>query len=135
MKTLGITVYEQDLQAVSTKIKLLNQQIWFLEEGYAVKYCYLFEGGKKIPVQVGRVTLHKIYEHIRYIYDKNNFIIAERANAGCRLRTTRSNDWLSIEQEDTSNQALYIYQLIQHIEDREFAKQMLARSRHKQVHT
>ena len=59
MGSIGIEVREKDLETVSTKIKLLNSQIWYLEEGFAVKYCYLFERGEKVPVQVDRVGIPK----------------------------------------------------------------------------
>ncbi|HFU5899956.1 TPA: hypothetical protein ACH6JZ_002359 [Enterococcus faecium] len=125
MGSIGIEVREKDLETVSTKIKLLNSQIWCLEEGFAVKYCYLFERGEKVPVQVDRVGINTIYPKIRFVFDKKNNVIAERACAGARLRTTRENNWLSINKKGNTNRALYIYQLIEKIEDREHAKKML----------
>lgn len=125
MGSIGIEVREKDLETVSTKIKLLNSQIWYLEEGFAVKYCYLFEQGEKVPVQVDRVGINTIYPKIRFVFDKKNNVIAERACAGARLRTTRENNWLSINKKGNTNRALYIYQLIEKIEDREHAKKML----------
>ncbi|MEK5189570.1 MULTISPECIES: hypothetical protein [Enterococcus] len=125
MGSIGIEVREKDLETVSTKIKLLNSQIWYLEEGFAVKYCYLFERGEKVPVQVDRVGINTIYPKIRFVFDKKNNVIAERACAGARLRTTRENNWLSINKKGNTNRALYIYQLIEKIEDREHAKKML----------
>jgi hypothetical protein len=125
MGSIGIEVREKDLETVSTKIKLLNSQIWYLEEGFAVKYCYLFEQGEKVPVQVDRVEINTIYPKIRFVFDKKNNVIAERACAGARLRTTRENNWLSINKKGNTNRALYIYQLIEKIEDREHAKKML----------
>lgn len=125
MGSIGIEVREKDLETVSTKIKLLNSQIWYLEEGFAVKYCYLFERGEKVPVQVDRVGINTIYPQIRFVFDKKNNVIAERACAGARLRTTRENNWLSINKKGNTNRALYIYQLIEKIEDREHAKKML----------
>ena len=125
MGSIGIEVREKDLETVSTKIKLLNSQIWCLEEGFAVKYCYLFERGEKVPVQVDRVGINTIYPKIRFVFDKKNNVIAERACAGARLRTTRENNWLSINKKGNTNRVLYIYQLIEKIEDREHAKKML----------
>ncbi|MDQ8478352.1 hypothetical protein Q3F45_11265 [Enterococcus faecium] len=125
MGSIGIEVREKDLETVSTKIKLLNSQIWYLEEGFAVKYCYLFERGEKVPVQVDRVGINTIYPKIRFVFDKKNNVIAERFCAGARLRTTRENNWLSINKKGNTNRALYIYQLIEKIEDREHAKKML----------
>lgn len=125
MGSIGIEVREKDLETVSTKIKLMNSQIWYLEEGFAVKYCYLFERGEKVPVQVDRVGINTIYPKIRFVFDKKNNVIAERACAGARLRTTRENNWLSINKKGNTNRALYIYQLIEKIEDREHAKKML----------
>ncbi|MFW0731046.1 hypothetical protein [Enterococcus raffinosus] len=125
MGSIGIEVREKDLETVSTKIKLMNSQIWCLEEGFAVKYCYLFERGEKVPVQVDRVGINTIYPKIRFVFDKKNNVIAERACAGARLRTTKDNNWLSINKKGNTNRALYIYQLIEKIEDREHAKKML----------
>lgn len=126
MSAVGIEVRAKDLEAISTKIKLLNNQIWFLEEGFAVKYCYLFEHGRKVPVQVDRVSVEEIFPKIRFIFDKKNQVIAERACPGTRLRTTRKNKWLSAKTVTGNKRALYFYQMIQRIEDTEYAKQMLA---------
>jgi len=125
MGTIGIEVREKDLEVVSTKVKLLNNQIWFLEEGFAVKYCYLFEKGKQVPVQVQRKTMSEIYPEIRFIFDKKNEVVAERASFGARLRTTRKNNWLTTNKKVKFNRTLYFYQLIQKIEDRNHAKEML----------
>lgn len=126
MGAVGIEVRVKDLEAVSTKVKLLNNQIWFLEEGFAVKYCYLFEHGRKVPVQVDRLSVEEIFPKIRFIFDKKNQVIAERACPGTRLRTTRKNKWLSAKTVSGNKRALYFYQMIQRIEDTEYAKQMLA---------
>lgn len=72
MGAIGIEVRAKDLEAVSTKIKLLNNQIWFLEEGFAVKYCYFFEHGQKVPVQVDRVSVEEIFPKIRFIFDRSS---------------------------------------------------------------
>ncbi|MFJ5477436.1 hypothetical protein ACIL82_13100 [Enterococcus faecium] len=108
MGSIGIEVREKDLETVSTKIKLLNSQIWCLEEGFAVKYCYLFERGEKVPVQVDRVGINTIYPKIRFVFDKKNNVIAERACAGARLRTTRENNWLFINKRGIQIE-LYIF--------------------------
>lgn len=126
MGAIGIEVRAKDLETVSTKIKLLNNQIWFLEEGFAVKYCYFFEHGRKVPVQVDRVSVEEIFPKIRFIFDQKNKVIAERACPDTRLRTTRKNKWLSVGNGSGNNRALYFYQMIQRIEDTEYAKQMLA---------
>lgn len=126
MGAIGIEVQAKDIETVSTKIKLLNNQIWFLEEGFAVRYCYLFEKGQKVPIQVDRLSVEEIFSKIRFIYDQKNHVIAERACLGARLRTTRKNEWLSVENVSKNNRALYFYQMIQRIEDTDYAKQMLA---------
>lgn len=72
-----------------------------------------------------RVGINTIYPKIRFVFDKKNNVIAERVCAGARLRTTRENNWLSINKKGNTNRALYIYQLIEKIEDREHAKKML----------
>lgn len=125
MGTIGIDVRECDLEAVSTKIKLLDGQIWQLNHGYAERYCYLFENGKQVPVQVRRVPISEIYPKIRFICDLKGNVIAERACIGARLRTTRRNKWLSINKKTTPDRRLYVYQLVEGIQDREHAKKML----------
>jgi hypothetical protein len=105
--------------------KTIEQSNLDLEEGFAVKYCYLFERGEKVLIQVDRVGINTIYPKIRFVFDKKNNVIAERVCAGARLRTTRENNWLSINKKGNTNRALYIYQLIEKIEDREHAKKML----------
>lgn len=125
MGTLGIDVRECDLEAVCTKIKLLDGQIWQLKHGYAERYCYLFENGKQVPVQVRRVPISEIYPKIRFICDLKGNVIAERASFGARLRTTRKNSWLSTNKKSTLDRTLYVYQLVEGIQDREYAKEML----------
>ena len=125
MGTIGIDVRECDLEAVSTKIKLLDGQIWYLNCGYAERFCYLFENGKQVPVQVKRVPLSEIYPKIRFICDLKENVIAERACVGARLRTTRKNNWLSVNKKVNPDRTLYVYQLVQGIQNREHAKKML----------
>lgn len=125
MGTIGIDVRECDLEAVCTKIKLLDGQIWQLNCGYAERYCYLFENGKQVPVQVRRVPLSEIYPKIRFICDLKGNVIAERACIGARLRTTRKNNWLSVNKNVNPDRTLYVYQLVEGIHNREHAKKML----------
>jgi len=126
MGTIGIVVEERDLEAVSTKIKLLNKQIWQLEEGAAVRYCYLFENGVQVPVAVEKVSVHEIFPEIRYVFDKRNQVVAQRACRNGRLLTTRENQWLSTNRKTRKNRELYFYQLVERIDDHAYAKKMLA---------
>ena len=125
MGTIGIDVRACDLEAVCTKIKLLDGQIWHLNQGYAERFCYLFENGKQVPVQVRRVPISEIYPKIRMVCDLKGQVIAERACAGARLRTTRRNNWLKTNKRTTPDRSLYVYQLIEGIQDREYARKML----------
>jgi hypothetical protein len=82
----------------------------------------LFENGKQVPVQVKRVPLSEIYPKIRFICDLKENVIAERACVGARLRTTRKNNWLSVNKKVNPDRTLYVYQLVQGIQNREHAK-------------
>jgi len=41
-----------------------------------VKYCYFFENGRKVPVQVDRVSVEEMFPKIRFIFDQKNQVIA-----------------------------------------------------------
>lgn len=125
MGAIGIVVLEQYLSNVSTKVKLLNGQEWYLREGYAVRLCYLFERGQKVSYECERKDLSEIYPKIKLLFDKSDKVIAQRSGPGSRLITTRYNTWLSCTNKDKEKTALEIYQMIESIEERKFAKNML----------
>ena len=78
MGTLGIEVLEEYLESVSTKVKLTNGQEWLLREGQAIFVCYLFIDGEQVSYEVNRKSLAEIYSHIRFLYDKDGTVIAQR---------------------------------------------------------
>ena len=105
--------------------KTIEQSNLVLRRRICGQVLLSFERGEKVLIQVDRVGINTIYPKIRFVFDKKNNVIAERVCAGARLRTTRENNWLSINKKGNTNRALYIYQLIEKIEDREHAKKML----------
>lgn len=126
MGTLGIEVLEEYLESVSTKVKLTNGQEWLLREGQAIFVCYLFIDGEQVSYEVNRKSLAEIYSQIRFLYDKDGKVIAQRSSEGGRLLTTRKNDWISCSSKKTKKKtALDFYQLIEKIEDRRYAQEML----------
>lgn len=126
MGALGIEVLEEYLESVSTKVKLTNGQEWLLREGQAIFVCYLFIDGEQVSYEVNRKTLSEIYSHIRFLYDKDGTVIAQRSSEGARLLTTRKNNWVSCSSKKPKQKtALDFYQLIEKIEDRRYAQEML----------
>lgn len=125
MGAIGIEVMEEYLLSVSTKIKLFNSQEWYLREGYAVRFCRLFEKGMPVEYECDRKALSEVYPKIKLLFDKKNKIIAQRSGPGSRLITTKYNKWLSCSSRNKEKTALEIYTMIEAIEDRKFAKKML----------
>jgi hypothetical protein len=93
--TKGLEVYLDDLKKINANIKLLNLQNWELKNGTAFRYIKYFENGKTKKVYFDVKKVSEIFPKIKYIYDNNGEVIAQRVSINCRLITIRKNKYFN----------------------------------------
>jgi hypothetical protein len=117
--TKGLEVYLDDLKKINANIKLLNLQNWELKNGTAFRYIKYFENGKTKKVYFDVKKVSEIFPKIKYIYDNNGEVIAQRVSINCRLITIRKNKYFN-RSSPKNKVEMSVYNLINFFEDKEY---------------
>lgn len=117
--TKGLEVYLDDLKKINANIKLLNSQNWELKNGTAFRYIKYFENGKTKKVYFDVKKVSEIFPKIKYIYDNNGEVIAQRVSINCRLITIRKNKYFN-RSSPKNKVEMSVYNLINFFEDKEY---------------
>ena len=117
--TKGLEIYLDDLKKINANIKLLNLQNWELKNGTAFRYIKYFENGKTKKVYFDVKKVSEIFPKIKYIYDNNGEVIAQRVSINCRLITIRKNKYFN-RSSPKNKVEMSVYNLINFFEDKEY---------------
>jgi hypothetical protein len=90
-----------------------------LKNGTAFRYIKYFENGKTKKVYFDVKKVSEIFPKIKYIYDNNGEVIAQRVSINCRLITIRKNKYFN-RSSPKNKVEMSVYNLINFFEDKEY---------------
>lgn len=116
----GIELRLSDLTKINTNVKLLNSQKWELHSGVAYRYVEYFEDGRIRKIYFDNKELAKIFPQIKFLYDRDGEVLAQRISKNCRLLTIKKNKYFFKKKK--KNNYLGVYNFIKKIENDEYLK-------------